>query len=95
MPFEIASCCKVFSRQTLIFLSVCACVCVYVYMSLMWIFSMLRMSMRNFFGFFFYGFQDDSEWMNWQNVLSERNAVENVYKWACGYVLFNYDVPFK
>ncbi|XP_039139021.1 serine/threonine-protein phosphatase 6 regulatory subunit 3-like [Dioscorea cayenensis subsp. rotundata] len=28
--------------------------------------------------------KDDSEWMNWQNVLSERNAVENVYKWACG-----------
>ncbi|KAJ0967624.1 hypothetical protein J5N97_024541 [Dioscorea zingiberensis] len=28
--------------------------------------------------------KDDNEWISWQNVLSERNAVENVYKWACG-----------
>ncbi|KAJ6809621.1 serine/threonine-protein phosphatase 6 regulatory subunit 3-like isoform X1 [Iris pallida] len=29
--------------------------------------------------------QDNSEWISWQtNVLQERNAVENVYRWACG-----------
>ncbi|XVE59091.1 hypothetical protein DITRI_Ditri05aG0017300 [Diplodiscus trichospermus] len=29
--------------------------------------------------------QQDSEWTAWQaNVLQERNAVENVYRWACG-----------
>ncbi|POO01233.1 SIT4 phosphatase-associated protein family [Trema orientale] len=30
-------------------------------------------------------FQDKSEWNEWQaTVLQERNAVENVYRWACG-----------
>ncbi|XWS53284.1 hypothetical protein CRYUN_Cryun11dG0143900 [Craigia yunnanensis] len=29
--------------------------------------------------------QENSEWNEWQaNVLQERNAVENVYRWACG-----------
>ncbi|KAK8500305.1 hypothetical protein V6N13_008821 [Hibiscus sabdariffa] len=29
--------------------------------------------------------QENSEWINWQkNVLSKRNAIENVYQWACG-----------
>ncbi|KAI5592871.1 hypothetical protein BDE02_04G181100 [Populus trichocarpa] len=29
--------------------------------------------------------QENSEWMEWQaTVLQERNAVENVYRWACG-----------
>ncbi|KAK9280107.1 hypothetical protein L1049_013794 [Liquidambar formosana] len=29
--------------------------------------------------------QDNSEWNEWQaTVLQERNAVENVYRWACG-----------
>ncbi|KAF5736375.1 serine/threonine-protein phosphatase 6 regulatory subunit 2 [Tripterygium wilfordii] len=29
--------------------------------------------------------QESSEWNDWQtNVLSKRNAVENVYQWACG-----------
>ncbi|KAL4324398.1 hypothetical protein GQ457_11G019710 [Hibiscus cannabinus] len=29
--------------------------------------------------------QENSEWNEWQaNVLHERNAVENVYRWACG-----------
>ncbi|KAM6578887.1 hypothetical protein CsatB_030724 [Cannabis sativa] len=30
-------------------------------------------------------FQDNIEWSDWQaTVLQERNAVENVYRWACG-----------
>ncbi|XP_062082090.1 uncharacterized protein LOC133788583 isoform X1 [Humulus lupulus] len=30
-------------------------------------------------------FQDNVEWSDWQaTVLQERNAVENVYRWACG-----------
>ncbi|XP_024017094.1 serine/threonine-protein phosphatase 6 regulatory subunit 3 isoform X2 [Morus notabilis] len=30
-------------------------------------------------------FQENSEWNEWQTtVLQERNAVENVYRWACG-----------
>ncbi|KAL5731667.1 hypothetical protein ACHQM5_004374 [Ranunculus cassubicifolius] len=29
--------------------------------------------------------QENTEWVDWQtNVLSKRNAVENVYQWACG-----------
>ncbi|XP_039050689.1 serine/threonine-protein phosphatase 6 regulatory subunit 3-like isoform X3 [Hibiscus syriacus] len=29
--------------------------------------------------------QENSEWVDWQkNVLSKRNAIENVYQWACG-----------
>ncbi|TYI04234.1 hypothetical protein ES332_A10G004100v1 [Gossypium tomentosum] len=29
--------------------------------------------------------QENSEWIDWQkNVLSKRNAIENVYQWACG-----------
>ncbi|XP_062012620.1 uncharacterized protein LOC133729152 [Rosa rugosa] len=29
--------------------------------------------------------QENSEWTDWQtNVLSKRNALENVYQWACG-----------
>ncbi|KAH9660759.1 serine/threonine-protein phosphatase 6 regulatory subunit 3 isoform x1 [Citrus sinensis] len=29
--------------------------------------------------------QENTEWSEWQvNVLQERNAVENVYRWACG-----------
>ncbi|CAA6662442.1 unnamed protein product [Spirodela intermedia] len=29
--------------------------------------------------------QENDEWVDWQrNVLHERNAVENVYRWACG-----------
>ncbi|KAL5731649.1 hypothetical protein ACHQM5_004356 [Ranunculus cassubicifolius] len=29
--------------------------------------------------------QEKTEWVDWQtNVLSKRNAVENVYQWACG-----------
>ncbi|KAA3489546.1 serine/threonine-protein phosphatase 6 regulatory subunit 3-like isoform X2 [Gossypium australe] len=32
--------------------------------------------------------QENSEWNEWQaKVLQERNAVENVYRWACGYAL--------
>lgn len=31
--------------------------------------------------------QENSEWVDWHtNVLVKRNAVENVYQWACGYV---------
>lgn len=71
---------------------VCVCICIYEFdVDILY----AKNEHEKFFWVFFYGFQDDSEWMNWQNVLSERNAVENVYKWACGYVLFNYDVPFK
>lgn len=30
--------------------------------------------------------QENSEWNEWQaSILLERNAVENVYRWACGY----------
>lgn len=30
-------------------------------------------------------FQDKNEWLDWcSNVLSKRNAVENVYQWVCG-----------
>ncbi|XP_021724801.1 serine/threonine-protein phosphatase 6 regulatory subunit 3-like isoform X2 [Chenopodium quinoa] len=30
-------------------------------------------------------FQDNTEWLDWcSNVLSKRNAVENVYQWVCG-----------
>lgn len=33
--------------------------------------------------------QENSEWIDWQtNALSKRNALENVYQWACGYVIF-------
>ncbi|WCJ41014.1 SIT4 phosphatase-associated family protein [Euphorbia peplus] len=28
--------------------------------------------------------QEHKEWNDWQSVLLERNAVENVYRWACG-----------
>ncbi|KAK5791917.1 uncharacterized protein LOC108489185 isoform X1 [Gossypium arboreum] len=29
--------------------------------------------------------RENSEWIDWQkNVLSKRNAIENVYQWACG-----------
>ncbi|XP_039023555.1 serine/threonine-protein phosphatase 6 regulatory subunit 3-like isoform X1 [Hibiscus syriacus] len=29
--------------------------------------------------------QENNEWIDWQkNVLSKRNAIENVYQWACG-----------
>ncbi|CAK7332321.1 unnamed protein product [Dovyalis caffra] len=32
--------------------------------------------------------QENSEWNEWQaSVLQERNLVENVYRWACGYTL--------
>lgn len=35
---------------------------------------------------FFCSFQENSEWNEWQTtVLQERNIVENVYRWACGY----------
>lgn len=31
--------------------------------------------------------QENTEWNDWQtNVLLKRNALENVYQWACGYV---------
>ncbi|CAK7351799.1 unnamed protein product [Dovyalis caffra] len=31
---------------------------------------------------------ENSKWNEWQaSVLQERNAVENVYRWACGYTL--------
>ncbi|KAL2930468.1 DNA polymerase IV [Bienertia sinuspersici] len=30
-------------------------------------------------------FQENKEWIDWcSNVLSKRNAVENVYQWVCG-----------
>ena len=33
--------------------------------------------------------QENIEWAEWQaSVLSKRNTVENVFQWACGYVLF-------
>ncbi|KAF1890646.1 hypothetical protein Lal_00013241 [Lupinus albus] len=33
--------------------------------------------------------QGNTEWTDWYaDVLSKRNTVENVYQWACGYVLF-------
>uniref|UniRef100_A0A803Q2V7 SIT4 phosphatase-associated family protein n=1 Tax=Cannabis sativa TaxID=3483 RepID=A0A803Q2V7_CANSA len=31
--------------------------------------------------------QANSEWSDHTNVLAKRNALENVYQWACGYVL--------
>jgi len=35
--------------------------------------------------------QENSEWNEWQaSVLQERNAVENVYRWACGYIFPSY-----
>ena len=39
----------------------------------------------------FFFWQESSEWIDWHtNVLSKRNATENVYQWACGYVIFLY-----
>lgn len=33
--------------------------------------------------------QENNQWIDWQaSVLVKRNEVENVYHWACGYVLF-------
>ncbi|PPD77544.1 hypothetical protein GOBAR_DD25518 [Gossypium barbadense] len=33
--------------------------------------------------------QENSEWVDWHtNVLLKRNATENIYQWACGYVSF-------
>lgn len=31
-----------------------------------------------------YFVQENSEWADHTNVLGKRNAVENVYQWACG-----------
>lgn len=32
--------------------------------------------------------QENTEWNEWQaTTLHDRNVVENVYRWACGYVL--------
>jgi len=33
------------------------------------------------------GLQENIEWVDWHtNILLKRNAVENVYQWACGQV---------
>ena len=33
--------------------------------------------------------QENAEWVEWHtDVLLKRNAVENVYQWACGYVFY-------
>ncbi|KAF8397694.1 hypothetical protein HHK36_016616 [Tetracentron sinense] len=33
--------------------------------------------------------QESSEWIDWQaNVLQERNTMENVYRWVCGYASY-------
>lgn len=34
--------------------------------------------------------QENTEWNEWQTTaLQERNMVENVYRWACGYASFD------
>jgi hypothetical protein len=40
-----------------------------------------------------FSFQGNNNWLEWQkDVLGKRNAVENVYQWACGYVFVNFVV---
>ncbi|KAF8402753.1 hypothetical protein HHK36_010843 [Tetracentron sinense] len=35
--------------------------------------------------------QENNEWIEWQaTVLQERNTVENIYRWACGYAFLPY-----
>jgi hypothetical protein len=55
-------------------------------MSLQWNFGLISFLTR-----IFIHLQENSEWMEWQaTVLQERNAVENVYRWACGYAIASY-----
>lgn len=42
-----------------------------------------------------FSWQENSEWTDWHaNVLTKRNAVENVYQWACGWVFYADDFLF-
>lgn len=37
----------------------------------------------------FFSWQENGEWVEWQtNILLKRNMVENVFQWACGWVLY-------